>query len=164
MLVGEPYWTEPPPPEALAAFRFGPDEFTSLVGTAQRRESAGMGVVEMVPADGDSWDRYVAGQWWTVDRWLAAHPDHPRRRGDAPVPGRLAASISRTAAATWAGACSSCARAGTAPPGGDGQAGRRCHCWLVADPHVDCTSCAPSDVAAPCTSRHLPLCRAMSWT
>jgi hypothetical protein len=77
MLVGEPYWTEPPPPEALAAFHFGPDEFTSLVGTAQRCESAGMSVVEMVLADGDSWDRYVAGQWWTVDRWLAAHPDHP---------------------------------------------------------------------------------------
>ncbi len=32
----------------------------------------------MVLADGDSWDRYVAGQWWTIDRWLSAHQDDPR--------------------------------------------------------------------------------------
>jgi hypothetical protein len=31
----------------------------------------------MVLADGDSWDRYVAAQWWTIDRWLHDHPGHP---------------------------------------------------------------------------------------
>jgi SAM-dependent methyltransferase len=79
MLVGEPYWTDPPPPEAVAAF--APEDFTSLVGTMERIESAGLHVVELVLADGDSWDRYAAAQWWAVDRWLAGHPGHPDADG-----------------------------------------------------------------------------------
>ena len=31
----------------------------------------------MVLADQDSWDRYVAAQWRTGDRWLAANTEHP---------------------------------------------------------------------------------------
>jgi SAM-dependent methyltransferase len=81
LLVGEPYWTRPPPPDAVAALGVRPDDFTSLVGTLDRFEAAGMRLVEMVLADGDSWDRYVAGQWWTVARWLAANAGHP----DAPA-------------------------------------------------------------------------------
>ena len=39
-----------------------------------------MDLVEMVLADGDSWDRYVASQLWTVTEWLATHPDDPDMR------------------------------------------------------------------------------------
>jgi SAM-dependent methyltransferase len=77
ILVGEPYWAERPPPEAYEALGVGPDDFTSLAGTLDRFEAAGISLVEMVLADGDSWDRYVAGQWWTVSRWLRTNPDHP---------------------------------------------------------------------------------------
>lgn len=77
LLIGEPYWTEPPPQEAHTALGIGPDEFTSLHGTLQRFEAAELSLVEMVLADGDSWDRYVASQWWTVERWLRANPGHP---------------------------------------------------------------------------------------
>jgi SAM-dependent methyltransferase len=80
MLVGEPYWTEEPPPEAHAAMEIRQDEFASLVGTLDRIEATGMQLVEMVLADGDSWDRYAAGQWWTVAEWLREHPDN----SDAP--------------------------------------------------------------------------------
>jgi SAM-dependent methyltransferase len=77
MLVGEPYWTEPAPEEAYEATGFGPDEFTSLVGTLDRFEAAGTELVEMVLADGDSWDRYVAEQWFAISDWLrAVPPDH----------------------------------------------------------------------------------------
>lgn len=71
VLVGEPYWIDPPPR--------GVDTqgFVSLVGTLRRIEAAGFTLVEMVLADGDSWDRYVASQWNTVDRWHRAHPDDP---------------------------------------------------------------------------------------
>jgi hypothetical protein len=31
----------------------------------------------MVLADGDSWDRYAAAQWWTLTEWLASHPGDP---------------------------------------------------------------------------------------
>ncbi|MDG6109305.1 methyltransferase domain-containing protein [Dactylosporangium aurantiacum] len=73
LLIGEPYWTATPPdgiPAHLA-------EFTSLEGTLDRLEAAGLGLVEMVLADRDSWDRYMAAQWWTVDAWLREHPSHP---------------------------------------------------------------------------------------
>jgi SAM-dependent methyltransferase len=81
MLIGEPYWTEPPPPAAYAALGFGPEDFVSLEGTLDRFEAAGARLVEMVLADGDSWDRYVAAQWWTVARWLDDNPGH----ADAPA-------------------------------------------------------------------------------
>jgi hypothetical protein len=77
MLVGEPYWNDPPPEPAYEAIGLGREDFTSLPGTLERIESTGMELVEMVLADGDSWDRYVAAQWWTVERWLTANPDHP---------------------------------------------------------------------------------------
>jgi SAM-dependent methyltransferase len=80
LLIGEPFWREEPPGEAHAALDLGAEEFTSLPGTLERFEAAGLELLEMVLADGNSWDRYVAAQWWTVARWLDDHPDHP----DAP--------------------------------------------------------------------------------
>jgi SAM-dependent methyltransferase len=77
ILIGEPYWTEPPPDGALAAFGFGPDDYASLEGTLDRLEAAGLELVEMVLADGDSWDRYEAAQWRTIAAWLAANPGDP---------------------------------------------------------------------------------------
>ena len=78
LLIGEPYWIEPPPAEAVAAFGFGPGEdFVSLVGTLDRLEASGLELVEMVLANPDTWDRYEASQWRTVAAWLAANPDDP---------------------------------------------------------------------------------------
>jgi SAM-dependent methyltransferase len=78
ILIGEPYWIDPPPPEVVTALGFGPaDDFSSLVGTLDRIEAAGLELVEMVLANQDSWDRYVAAQWRTVTAWLAARPDDP---------------------------------------------------------------------------------------
>jgi SAM-dependent methyltransferase len=77
MLVGEPYWISEPPAEAYAALQIRPDDFTSLAGTADRLATEGVDLVEMVLADQDSWDRYMAAQWWTLDAWLRAHPDDP---------------------------------------------------------------------------------------
>ena len=75
LLVGEPYWITPPPPSAYREIGVGEDDFASLVGTLDRVESVGFELVEMVLADGDSWDRYVAAQWLTVDDWLRDNPD-----------------------------------------------------------------------------------------
>lgn len=73
LLIGEPYWTATPPDGIPAEFA----EFTSLAGTLDRLEAAGLSLVEMVLADHDSWDRYAAAQWWTVDEWLREHPGDP---------------------------------------------------------------------------------------
>lgn len=77
MLVGEPFWHEEPPAGAYQALGCAPDDFGTLGGTLDRFGAAGLPLVEMVLADGDSWDRYVASQWWTVSRWLSDHPDSP---------------------------------------------------------------------------------------
>ena len=77
LLVGEPFWHEPPPEEAFVALECGPDDFTSLGGTLDRFDAAGLELIEMVLADGDSWDRYVAAQWVTVADWLHANPTSP---------------------------------------------------------------------------------------
>ena len=78
LLVGEPFWHEPPPEEALAALECAPEEFASLGGTLDRFDAAGLELIEMVLADGDSWDRYVGAQWCTNDQWIRAHRDDPR--------------------------------------------------------------------------------------
>jgi SAM-dependent methyltransferase len=76
ILVGEPYWRAPPEPDWEAMFGAG---FTTLPGLLDVLEGAGVELVEMVLADGDDWDRYVAAQWWTADRWLREHPQDPLR-------------------------------------------------------------------------------------
>ncbi|MBA3249918.1 MAG: methyltransferase domain-containing protein [Geodermatophilaceae bacterium] len=79
LLVGEPYWSDPPPEAAYAAMGLVAEDFASLGGTADRLATAGTEVVEMVLADGDSWDRYAAAQWWALSTWLRDNPDDPRR-------------------------------------------------------------------------------------
>lgn len=77
LLVGEPYWIETPPDEAYAALGVGRDDYVSLSETLARINSVGLELVEMVLANPDSWDRYVAAQWRTLDEWLRANPDNP---------------------------------------------------------------------------------------
>ncbi len=74
LLVGEPFWNETPPEECVAAHGFAWDEFTSLEGTFDRLDYAGLELVEMVAATPETWDRYEASQWLTVTDWLAANP------------------------------------------------------------------------------------------
>jgi SAM-dependent methyltransferase len=77
LLVGEPYWIDPPPDEAYAAFGNNKDEFTSLAGTLDRFESLDLELVEIVLSNQDDWDRYAAAQWLSIDTWVRAHPDDP---------------------------------------------------------------------------------------
>jgi SAM-dependent methyltransferase len=77
LLIGEPYWREPPPDAAYDAMGVGRDEFVSLDGTLDRFESAGLRLVEMVMASSRGWDRYEAAQWMAVDDFLRSNPDDP---------------------------------------------------------------------------------------
>ncbi|GLW13021.1 hypothetical protein Misp01_81490 [Microtetraspora sp. NBRC 13810] len=77
LLVGEPYWISEPPPGAAEMLGFRREDFGTLGDTLDRFDAAGVELLEMVLADHDSWDRYVAGQWWTMSDWLAANPGDP---------------------------------------------------------------------------------------
>ena len=81
LLIGEPYRLDEPPSAAYQALRFGPDDFTSLLGTCDRLAASGVELVEMVLADQDSWDRYMAAQWLTLSDRLRADPADPEAPG-----------------------------------------------------------------------------------
>ena len=77
MLIGEPYWRRTPPDEqtAKACHASGVDDFLLLPDLITQFQGLGYDVVEMVLADQDSWDRYVAAQWLNMRRWLDRNPD-----------------------------------------------------------------------------------------
>lgn len=78
LVVGEPYWIDPPPSEAYAALGVSEDDYTTLAGTLERIESAGLELLEMVMANPDTWDRYEASQWMTLSDFLHQNPDYAR--------------------------------------------------------------------------------------
>jgi SAM-dependent methyltransferase len=77
MLIGEPYWRQPPPTEEVArgCGAESVSDFLLLPELLASFGRLGYDVVEMVLAGQDDWDRYEAAQWLTMRRWLAANPD-----------------------------------------------------------------------------------------
>ncbi len=77
LLLGEPYWIEPPPEAAYEAMNIAKDDYVFLDGTLDRFESAGTRLVEMVLASNYGWDRYETPRWMAVDGFLRATPNDP---------------------------------------------------------------------------------------
>lgn len=78
LLVGEPYWTEEPPAAAVEALADGDrGRFGTLETLLDRAQNGGFELIEMVLANRDTWDRYEAKQWKTIDDWLRENPDDP---------------------------------------------------------------------------------------
>ncbi|OQB48580.1 MAG: Methyltransferase domain protein [Firmicutes bacterium ADurb.Bin153] len=77
ILIGEPYWRQLPPTEAVAkeCHAHSISDFLMLPELLASFGRLGYDVVEMVLADQDSWDRYEAAKWLTMRRWLEANPD-----------------------------------------------------------------------------------------
>lgn len=77
VLVGEPFWRKDPPDQATVegCHATSRDDYRDLPGLVAFFGEYGWDLVEMVLADEDSWDRYVAAQWLTTRTWLDAHPD-----------------------------------------------------------------------------------------
>lgn len=76
ILIGEPFWRQVPPSEAIAqgCQAHAVSDFLSLPELLGSFGQLGYDVVEMVLADQDSWDRYEAAKWLTLRRWLEANP------------------------------------------------------------------------------------------
>ncbi|MFG2769852.1 SAM-dependent methyltransferase [Streptomyces sp. NPDC048350] len=77
MLIGEPYWRREPEDQTVVegCHMARKDDLLTLPELLQQFGDLGCDVVEMVLADQDSWDRYVAAQWLNIRRWLDANPD-----------------------------------------------------------------------------------------
>ncbi len=77
MLIGEPYWRRQPPDQATVegCHATSEDDFRGLPELLEQFGELGCDVVQMVLADQESWDSYVAAQWLNTRRWLDAHPD-----------------------------------------------------------------------------------------
>ncbi|WP_199551067.1 cyclopropane-fatty-acyl-phospholipid synthase family protein [Streptomyces sp. N35] len=77
MLIGEPYWRREPEDQATVegCHLTRKDDLLALPELLEQFSALGCDVVEMVLADQDSWDRYVAAQWLNIRRWLDANPD-----------------------------------------------------------------------------------------
>ncbi|MGW9054147.1 SAM-dependent methyltransferase [[Kitasatospora] papulosa] len=77
MLIGEPYWRREVPDEETARVCHAGSraDFRLLPDLVEQFGELGYDVVEMVLADGDSWDRYQAAQWLNLRRWLDRNPE-----------------------------------------------------------------------------------------
>jgi SAM-dependent methyltransferase len=81
LAVGDPYWRSwplPPEPASNADKRTDEEDWLPLPATIERAESTGVRVVSLIASSEDDWDRYESLHWQTLDRWLAANPDHPQ--------------------------------------------------------------------------------------
>ena len=79
VLIGEPFWRQWPATETVAqgCLAHTISDFLRLPDLLASFGHLGYDVVEMVLADQDGWDRYEAAKWFTMRRWLEAHPDDP---------------------------------------------------------------------------------------
>ncbi|MCE6998861.1 methyltransferase domain-containing protein [Saccharothrix sp. S26] len=77
LLIGHPFWRQHPPDQAAVEGSGVPDrdDYLPLPELLAQFGELGCDVVEMVLADQDSWDRYVAAQWLNTRRWLDENPD-----------------------------------------------------------------------------------------
>lgn len=75
-LIGEPFWRKDPPDRAAVegSQAGSKEEFLPLPDLVEAFAAEGWDTVEMVCADQDSFDRYVAAQWLNLRTWLDAHP------------------------------------------------------------------------------------------
>jgi SAM-dependent methyltransferase len=72
VVVGEPYWRRWPLPRGVE------DEgYTTLAGTTQRFEAAGLAVVGLIASSEDDWDEYESLHWCALEEWLAENPADP---------------------------------------------------------------------------------------
>jgi SAM-dependent methyltransferase len=87
LVLGDEHWTEPPPPEAVAAIG-GPEPHVTLEGNAARLARSGLEVVGVLESSPAAWHAYESGRWRSMEAWLAANPEDP----DAPA---IAARLDR---------------------------------------------------------------------
>jgi len=76
IVIGEPYWlSDEIPPEYRQRMKEVHSEYELL----QRIRKQGFELEYLVRASIDDWDRYEAGNWHGMVRWIEENPHHPDR-------------------------------------------------------------------------------------
>jgi len=77
VIIGEPYWLKEAVPPDLAQEQ---TEIHSEAWLLRVARQEGFDVQYVVRASHDDWDRYEAGNWDGLLRWIEENPDHPERQ------------------------------------------------------------------------------------
>jgi SAM-dependent methyltransferase len=77
VLMGEIFWKENPPDEAIRALGARGEWAAGLGEILEWFNQAGAQLVEMIIASTEDWDRYEAPKWLTFDRWKRQNLDDP---------------------------------------------------------------------------------------
>ncbi len=77
VVIGEAYWLTDQTP---SDYRLRESEVYNEYQLLQMMHEEGYDLEYMVRASNDDWDRYEAGNWYGLVRWIAEHPDHPERQ------------------------------------------------------------------------------------
>ncbi len=84
MVVGEPYWRQPPERSYLEASGERADAFATHAQNVAMGVELGLVPLYTLVSSQDDWDRYEGLQWQAAERYAVTHPD------DADVPELLA--------------------------------------------------------------------------
>jgi len=76
VVVGEVYWLKGGVPSEYAEQQAFHTEYELLQITREE----GFDLEYVVRASHDDWDRYEAGNWYGLIRWIEENPDHPERQ------------------------------------------------------------------------------------
>jgi SAM-dependent methyltransferase len=77
ILIGEPYWLlENVPPDLAQA----QTEIHSEAWLLRTTRQEGFDIQYVIHSSHEDWDRYEAGNWDGLLRWIEANPDHPERQ------------------------------------------------------------------------------------
>lgn len=77
LVIGEPYWLKEDVPEEYAKqYHDVHSEYELL----QITRGEGFDFEYVVRASYGDWDRYEAGNWYGLIRWIEENPDHPKRQ------------------------------------------------------------------------------------
>lgn len=77
VIVGEPYWLQPPSEAYLAASGIDRTAFGTHAGNAEAGELRGLELVHTFVSSPDDWDEYEGLQWYAAAEYARSHPDDP---------------------------------------------------------------------------------------
>jgi len=77
LVIGEPYWLKNNVPAEYAKQEQAVHREYELL---QITREEGFDLKYVVRANHDDWDRYEAGNWYGLIRWIEENPDHPERQ------------------------------------------------------------------------------------